>query len=62
MGELWKCGGGWRDVYVVSFTFRCEDQENKTLKLEWKEEISVEVAVAEDEFKNVVQGRGGRRG
>ena len=21
---------GWRDVYVVSFTFRCEDIKNKT--------------------------------
>ena len=33
-----------------------------TVKLEQREETSVEGAVAEDEFKNVVQGRGGRRG
>ena len=33
-----------------------------TVKLERREEISVEGAAAEDEFKNGVQGRGGRRG
>ena len=33
-----------------------------TVKLERREEISVEGAAAEDEFKNGVQGHGGRRG
>ena len=37
--------------------------KNKTtLKLERREEISVEGVAAKDEFKNVVQGCGGRRG
>ena len=40
-----------------------EKIKNKTtLKLERREEISVEGAAADDEFKNVVHGRGGRRG
>ena len=47
----------------MSFTFRCEDFKNKTtLKLERREEISVEGAAGKDEYENVVQGRGGRRG
>ena len=33
-----------------------------TLKLERREEISEEGAAEEDEFENVVHGRGGRRG
>ena len=37
--------------------------KNKTtLKLERREEISVEGAAVKNEYKNVVQGRGGRRG
>ena len=37
--------------------------KNKTtLKLERKEEISVESAAGKDEYENVVQGRGDRRG
>ena len=33
-----------------------------TFKLELREEISVEGAAEKDEYENVVQGRGGRRG
>ena len=37
--------------------------KNKTtLKLERREEISVESAAGNDEYENVVQGRGERRG
>ena len=42
--------GGWKDAYVVSFTFRCEDL-NKILKLERREEISVECVAEKDEFE-----------
>ena len=37
--------------------------KNKTtLKLERRKEISVESAAGKDEYENVVQGRGDRRG
>ena len=37
-------------------------KNNTTLKLERREEISVEGAAGKDEYENVVQWRGDRRG
>ena len=36
-------------VYVVLFTFRCEDQKNKALRLELREATLVECAAGKDE-------------
>ena len=39
-------------VYVVLFTFRCEDSENKATKLETREVTLVECAAGKDECEH----------
>ena len=38
------------EVYVVLFTFRCEDQENKATELELRAVTSVECVAGRDEW------------
>ena len=64
MGELLKCGerGGDTSMLFRLLSGAKIKRTRSTLKLERREEILVECAVVEGEFKNGVQRRGGRRG
>ena len=55
-------GGGGEMSMLLRLFSGVKIKNKTTLKLERREEISVEGAAVEDEFKNGVQGHGGRRG
>ena len=57
-----SAGGNGEMSMLLRLLSGVKIKNKTTLKLERREEISVEGAAGKDEYENVVQGRGDRRG